>query len=217
MSTISAAKLAGISLIFGPAITVICYFIQQLGIYADAEWGVSASFAAAAANESSSMVATSVLVSLGLMMLAYGFLFITDGIKGNGNGDALARYARPLILIGTAGFILSSGIAVTAATYPDPATAAAAAFLVSSGINNIAGIFFSLGFIAVFLAMGSRDEYNKVIANLAALVAVLAFVLSIIGLSNTDSNEQMTQLVGLTYIVHTIYSMYIGWGLFSKK
>jgi hypothetical protein len=42
-------------------------------------------------------------------------------------------------------------------------------------------------------------------------------VLSIIGLANTDSNEQMTQLVGLTYIAHTVYAMYIGWGLFSKK
>ena len=186
-------------------------------IYADAEWGNSASFAAAAAAESSLIIATSVLISFGLMMLAYGFLFITDGVTGNGNGDALSRYARPLILIGTAGFILSLGIGVTGATYPNPAAAAEAAFLVSSGISNMAGIFFSLGFAAVFFTMGTRDEYNKLIANLAGIVAVLAFVLSVIGLANTDLNEQMTQFVGLTYIIHSVCAIYFGWGLFSKK
>ena len=217
MNTISATKLAGISLIVGPVITLAGYFIQQLVIFADAEWGSAASFAAAAASDSGLMIATSLLVSLGLMMLAYGFLFIVDGIRGNGNGDALARYAQLLVLVGTVGFVLGQGVFVTAATFPDPAAAAEAAFLASSGIINIAGIIFSLGFAAVFLAMGSRDEYNKLIANLAGLVAVVAFVLSVIGLANTDLNQQMTQLVGLTYIVHSIYAIYIGWGLFSKK
>jgi len=220
MGTISRTKLAGLSLILGPTITVICYFIQQLVIFGDipnAEWNNASSFAVAAANESSLMVATSLLVSLGLMMLAYGILSIAGGIKGNGNGDALASYAQPLILVGTAGFILGLGVSATAAMNPDPAAAAEAAFLVGSGINNIAGIIFSLGFAAVFLAMGSRDEYNKVVANLAGLIAVIAFVLSVIGLANTDSSALMTQLVGVTYIVHTAYAIYLGWGLWSKK
>ena len=43
MGTISTAKLAGISLILGPVITVVCYFIQQLVIFADVEWGNAAS------------------------------------------------------------------------------------------------------------------------------------------------------------------------------
>jgi len=83
-------------------------------------------------------------------------------------------------------------------------------------MNGIGGIFFSLGFTAIFFAMASREEYNSMLANIAALVAVLAFVLSIIGFASTELGELMTQLVGVTYIVHTIYAVYIGRGLLTR-
>ena len=216
MGTISTAKLAGISLILGPVITVVCYFIQQLVIFADVEWGNAASWAAAAADHGPAMVATSIIVPLSLMMLVYGILFIANEIRGNGNGDALARYSVPLILIGMTGFVLSSGNFVAATIFPEPAAAAEAVFLAAAGMNGIGGIFFSLGFTAIFFAMASREEYNSMLANIAALVAVLAFVLSIIGFASTELGELMTQLVGVTYIVHTIYAVYIGRGLLTR-
>jgi len=89
--------------------------------------------------------------------------------------------------------------------------------LAAAGMNGIAGIFFSLGFTAIFFAMASREEYNSMLANIAALVAVLAFVLSIIGFASTEFGELMTQLVGVTYIVHTIYAVYIGRGLLTRE
>ena len=217
MGTISTAKLAGISLILGPVITVVCYFIQQLVIFADVEWGNAASWAAAAADHGPAMVATSIIVPLSLMMLVYGILFIANEIRGNGNGDALARYSVPLILIGMTGFVLSSGNFVAATIFPEPAAAAEAVFLAAAGMNGIGGIFFSLGFTAIFFAMASREEYNSMLANIAALVAVLAFVLSIIGFASTELGELMTQLVGVTYIVHTIYAVYIGRGLLTRE
>ena len=217
MGTIPIAKLAGISLILGPVITVVCYFIQQLVIFADVEWGSSASWAVAAADGRSATVATSIIVSLSLMMLVYGILFIANEIRGNGNGNALASYSVPLILIGLTGFVLSSGIFVAAATFPKPAAAAAAVVLAGAGMNGMAGIFFSLGFSAIFFAMASRDEYNSVLANIAALVALLAFVLSIIGFASTEIGELMTQIVGVTYIIHTIYAIYIGRGLLTRE
>jgi hypothetical protein len=157
MGTISTAKLAGISLILGPVITVVCYFIQQLVIFADVEWGNAASWAAAAADQGPAMVATSIIVPLSLMMLVYGILFIANEIRGNGNGDALARYSVPLILIGMTGFVLSSGNFVAATIFPEPAAAAEAVFLAAAGMNGIGGIFFSLGFTAIFFAMTSRE------------------------------------------------------------
>ena len=83
-------------------------------------------------------------------------------------------------------------------------------------MNGMAGIFFSLGFSAIFFAMASRNEYNSVLANIAALVALLAFVLSIIGFASTEIGELMTQIVGVTYIIHTIYAIYIGRGLLTR-
>ena len=217
MGTISSVKLAGVSLIFGPVITCVCYFIQQLVIFQDVEWGSAASWAAAAADGGSAMVVTSIIVPISLMMLVYGILFIANEIRGNGNGDALASYSIPLVLIGLTGFVLSAGIFVAVTTFPEPADAAAAAMLAASGMNSIGGIFFSIGFATIFFAMASRNEYNSMISNIAGLVALLAFVLSIVGFANTGLTKSMTQIVGVTYIIHTIYAIYIGSGLIRRK
>lgn len=216
MGTISTVKLAGISLILGPVITCICYFLQQLVLFNDVEWGSAAAWASAAADGGSTMVITSIIVPLSLMMLVYGIFFIANEIRGNGNGDALATYSIPLVFIGLISFVASAGIWLTGANFPDPAAAAEAAFLVGTGINTMGGVFFSLGFAAIFFAMASRDEYNSLIANLAGLIAILAFVLSIVGLASPDSSQLMTTLVGVTYIIHTLYAIYIGKGLITR-
>lgn len=216
MGNISTPKLAGASLILGPVITCVCYFMQQLVIFADVEWGSAASWAAAAADGGATMVATSIIVPLSLMMLAYGIFFIANEIRGNGNGDALASYSIPMILIGLVGFVLSAGIFVSVTNFPNPTAAAEAAMLAASGINSIAGIFFSLGFAAIFFAMASRDEYNSMLANIAGLIGLLAFVLSVIGLASPGSNQIMTSIVGVTYLVHTVYAIYIGRGLLTR-
>jgi len=217
MGTISTAKVAGMSLLLGPIITVICYFIQQLVIFGDAEFGNAASFAAAAADQEAAMVITSIILAVSLIAILYGFLFIGDQIRSGGNGHALATYSMPLILIGTAGFVASIGAAVAAATYPEPAAAATAVFLVSNGMNGMFGIIFSLGFAAIFFAMASRDEYNSMFASIAGWEAVLAAVLSIVAVINTDLTETMVQIVGLTYIIHTSYSIYIGRDLLTRE
>lgn len=216
MGNISTPKLAGASLILGPVITCVCYFIQQLVIFADVEWGSAASWAAAAADGGATMVATSIIIPLSLMMLAYGIFFIANEIRGNGNGDALASYSSPMILIGLIGFVLSAGIFISVTNFPNPADAAEAAMLAASGINSIAGIFFSLGFAAIFFAMASRDEYNSMLANIAGLIGLLAFVLSVIGLASPGSNQIMTSIVGVTYLIHTVYAIYIGRGLLAR-
>ena len=128
----------------------------------------------------------------------------------------MASYSVPLLIVGFIGFVFSSGISISAANFPEPAAAASAAFLTGAGINAISGIFFTLGFAAIFFAMAARDEYNSNLANIAGLLALVATVASVIGLVASDSNELMTQITGITYIVHTIYAIYIGRGLLTR-
>ena len=49
------------------------------------------------------------------------------------------------------------------------------------------------------------------------MVALLAVVRSIIGFASTEIGELMTQIVGVTYIIHTIYAIYIGRGLLTRE
>ncbi|MFL2764153.1 MAG: hypothetical protein ACJ0A6_03985 [Dehalococcoidia bacterium] len=217
MGNISKSKLAGISFILGPIITTICYFIQQLVIFPDVEWDKAASWAAAGAQNNTLLSITGIIISITLLMLVYGILFIANEIKGNGNGDALATYSVPMILTGLIGFIFSSGMFIAGANFPEPVAAAEAVYLAATGINSISGIFFSLGFATIFFAMASREEYNKMFANIAGLIAIIALILSIIGSISVDSAQTMTQIVGLTYIIHTIYAIYIGYVIINRE
>ena len=217
MGTISQAKLAGISLILGPTITVICYFYQQMVIYADVEANSAASWAALTAAGGGAVVATSLIIPLSLMALVYGLLFIANEIRGSGNGGALAGYGAPMVLIGLTGWVLASGMSISVANSLEPAATGTAVSLAASGINNIAGFFFSIGFATVFFAMASRDEYNSNLANAAGLLAVVAAVLTGVGVASLDQSALMTQLVGLTYIIHTLYAIYIGRGILKRS
>ena len=217
MGSISTLKVAAISLILGPVIATICYFVQQLFVFADVEYGSSASWASLAAENASLTVITSIIIPLALMMLVYALLYIANEIRGNGNGDALASYSVPLLMVGFIGFVFSSGISISAANFPEPAAAASAAFLTAAGINAISGIFFSIGFAAIFFAMATRDEYNSNLAKIAGLLALVSTVAGVVGLVASDSNELMTMITGITYIVHTLYAIYIGRGLLKRE
>ena len=214
MGTISKTRLAGFSIILGPVITVICYFIQQFAAPVDIEsYGDVA--AAAAANQAggSIITITSIIIPLALTMLVYGIFFILSEIRGN--GEALVGYAKIPMLIGLAGWTYTSGIAITITNW---AGADAGAFITIWGAGQVAGIMFSLGFTAAFLAIASRDEYNSTLAYIAAAIALLATILSIVQLVTNDGNTAATMgsIVGITYIIHTIYAIYIGRGLLSR-
>ena len=103
MGTISKTRLAGLSLILGPVITTICYFIQQIAAPVDGDsYGDVA--AALAANQAggSIITITSVIIPLALTMLLYGMFFILSEIRGN--GEALVGYAKIPMVIGLAGW-----------------------------------------------------------------------------------------------------------------
>jgi len=215
MGTMSKNKLAGWSLILGPTICLICYFIQQLGIIGGAEWGNAKSIGTALTNGGALTTVISIVIPLGLGLLLYGFLHILNGIRGNGNGDALASFGLPFLFIGSAGFMLASGTGVVQASYPEAAESLTYVFW---AIGGIAGMFFTVGFSAAFFAMGSRDEYNSTLANANGLIAAVAFVLSVIGLLFIkDLNQITTQIVGVTYVIHTIYAIILGRGLIGQN
>ena len=214
MGTISSAKLAGTSLILGPVITVICYFIQQIAAPIDGDsYGDVA--AALAANQAggSIITITSVIIPLALTMLLYGMFFILSEIRGN--GEALVGYAKIPMVIGLAGWTYTAGMGITITNW---AGSDAGAFITIWGAGQAAGIMFSLGFTAAFLAIASRDEYNSTLAYIAAAIALLATILSIVQLVTNDGNTAATMgsIVGITYIIHTIYAIYIGRGLLSR-
>ncbi len=214
MGTISSAKLAGTSLILGPLITTICYFIQQISAPTDSDsYGDVSAIAKAIQDGGSIITITSVIIPLSLTMLVYGIFFILSELRGN--GEALVGYARIPMLIGLAGWTYTAAIGITITNWAD---GDAGAFITIWGVGQAAQIMFGLGFTAAFLAIASRDEYNSTLAYIAAAIALLATILSIVQLVTNDATTASTMglIVGITYIIHTIYAIYLGRGLLSR-
>ena len=214
MGTISSAKLAGTSLILGPLITTICYFIQQISAPIDSDsYGDVSAIAKAIQDGGSIITITSVIIPLSLTMLVYGIFFILSELRGN--GEALVGYARIPMLIGLAGWTYTAAIGITITNWAD---GDAGAFITIWGVGQAAQIMFGLGFTAAFLAIASRDEYNSTLAYIAAAIALLATILSIVQLVTNDGTTASTMglIVGITYIIHTIYAIYLGRGLLSR-
>ena len=214
MGTISSAKLAGTSLILGPLITTSCYFIQQISAPTDIDsYGDVSAIAKAIQDGGSIITITSVIIPLSLTMLVYGIFFILSELRGN--GEALVGYAKIPMLIGLAGWTYTAAIGITITNW---AGGDAGAFITIWGVGQAAQIMFGLGFTAAFLAIASRDEYNSTLAYIAAAIALLATILSIVQLVTNDGTTASTMglIVGITYIIHTIYSIYLGRGLLAR-
>ena len=216
MGTISTTKLAGFSIALGPVIAVIFYFLQPgIALIDQADPADATAVINALTANSGLTTLTGILISVGLVILVYGIFFIAGEIRGNGNGDALVRYAVPMILIGLVGFIFGNGIIVSIGS--DVGTSAAPLFHVGSGIAGIAGIFFSLGFLAFFLALACREEYNSTLAYIVSVVSVITVVVSIIGFSDNSQLEWTSGVNGIGYVIFTIYSIILGKDLISRE
>ena len=213
MGNISARRLAGLSIMWGPVITVICYFTQQLVILAGTTLTDVSSQKDALVAGGSLTIITSLIIPIALTMLAYGIFYILDEIRGSGNGDALVRYAKPMLLIALGGYIYSNAFPIVLVNFPDMG----ADVLYSQwAILGISGIFFSLAFAVSFSAMGSQDAYKGAFNTVAFWVAVVAVVCSILGFVSSGLFVTMTQIVGLTYVIHTVYAIVLGRRLLAR-
>ena len=220
MGNIQATKLIGTSLIVGPLLTVICYFIQQFGVLGtDVDPTSVAETAPLWADASELTIATAVLIAFGVALFVHGIFFIANEIRSGGEGAALAGSAMPFIMVGFVGIVAICGLTIASANITDAASptggfmTAVSVGTVASGINAITGIFFGIGFTLIFLAIASRDEYNSTLAYIAAIAAVVA---SIIAISNIEQAKLMTQIIGITYIIHVIYFIILGRGVLSR-
>ena len=221
MGTISVNRLGGLSLIVGPIVALVGYFLQPGGMLIDSADPASAaaSLQAATSNAVLSQV-TGFVVVLGLMIFLYGFFVLQESIRANGNGDALSRYGVQLILIAVIGWTLSTGLSLAIAgsdlAVASEAAAAGALYAATLGIGTIAGTIAGLGFLLVALAVSTRDDYNKIFALVAAVVGVVVVVASLLGGIDSTQLETMTAVIGICYLIHTAWIITVGLVLMKK-
>ena len=215
MGTISANKLGGLLLMLAPAVTLVFYFLQPGGTFIDTADPAdgAATIVAMISNPGLGKV-VSVCIPIGLLAFLYGIFVLQGNVKSSGNGDALARLGVLFTLTGVFGWIIgfAASLAITGSGLPAAAAVPLFGSLYSAtvGIGTISGILAGLGFLALALAISTRDDSSKPLALAAAAAALVAVVVTIIGGIDTTQLQTMSTVTGITYLVHVVWFFALG-------
>ena len=209
MGDISISKLAGYSLIVGPILALISYFIQPggiLGIGGEmADPTDSAAVVTLLADNPELGTLTALLIPVGVLIFLSGIVFFVQNMSG-GSGHAIARLGLPMVMAGIFGWVLSSAIAMGISA--GEGSEAGAEFIF--GINTIASLTFGAGLLLIALGASTRDEINTNIAYIAALSGIVVAVSSVISAFEPDSAKEMGMITGISFIVGTIWFIMLG-------
>ena len=223
MGTISLNKLGGWSLILGPILTLVAYFLQPgVALIDPVDPAVASEAIPAIINNAALSKISSVLIPIGLLVLVYGIFSLQKYITANGNGDALSRYGALLFLVGCLGWITGSGMNLAIAGATVPATPIPAeviptivatygvTYAVTLGIGTVSGLLAAIGLLALTLAVYTRDDFNKNFTLVAAIAAVVQIVTVIIGGVDSGQLELMNTIGGVIFLIHAAWIITIG-------
>ena len=214
MGTISMKKLGGLSLIVGPVIALICYFLQPGGMIIDAAdpADAAASLGSVWANTELAHI-TGLLIPLGLIMLFFGIMSLQETFHG-GNGEAITKYSVILGFIATIAWVLSSAVGhVIAGFDPTQATQVATAgplYALQLGMTNMGAVVFSLAILTLALGISTREGANKMMAMAISAVSVVLLVTALIGAMDSTQLETMNMIGGICFIVYTLWFITLG-------
>ena len=202
MGDISVNKLGGLSLIVGPVVALVFYFIQQLGVIgSDVDPADGTAVVMALTGNSSLATITAIGISIGLIILLHGIVRLAME-----SSDALSSLGMKFVIVGTVGWVVAS--ALTAAIAGDITNGGL--YGGSSAINQFSAIVWSLGFLLVVLGISGRDYINKNVAYVVALVALVSLVVSVIGGFDSSTLQTMNLIGGICYIIFTLWSIWLG-------
>ena len=212
MGTIDVRKMAGYSLIIGPVIALISYFIQPGGVLmigGTADPTKSAEVIKILTENSALGIITGLLVPLGLITLLSGIMYFVQSMEG-GNGHALARTGLPFLFIAIVGWSITSGMGVGISMGLITEGAISDLFF---AINIPSTMLFGFGGILIALGASTREELNSNLSLVAALAATVVFITAFVVAFAPEQANTINIVTGICFIIYTIWSIIIGRGM----
>jgi hypothetical protein len=217
MGTISVNKLAGYSMVIGPVLALICYFITPGGMFIDTANPAAPNEVVAALQGNATLSGiTGILVPVGLIVFFSGLSQFVANMSG-GSGHAIARLGTPLVLISIIAWVIGSGITIGISN--GVAMGAEAFYPTQVGLtalSTLGTILFGIGAMLIACAASKRDENNTYMAYVASLAGIVAAVTGVIGGLSSGQLELMTTIGGICFLVFTIWSIIMGLAMSSS-
>ncbi len=219
MGTISVNRVAGLSLIFGPIIAFIFFLIEPGGLIIDsAEVSDAAgSIAAKGANAVLTKV-TNIGIILGLAIILSGLYALMRNVTLEGNGKALVQMGFFMIFVGLTGWILGGGMdfILADAQTNDQIRESVPVYYVGSALLYAGGITLGFGGFIFALGLSTRDDFNRIISLLAALVSLAVMVFFMIAVIDNGGRDTFITLARGFYVLLVIWYGYLGFVLMNR-
>ncbi len=219
MGTVSVNRLAGLSLIFGPIIAFVFFLIEPGGLLIDsAEVSDAVGTITAKGSNAALTNVTNIAIILGISLILSGLYALMRNVTLQGNGKALAQMGFFMILVGLTGWILTSGIdfILADAQTPDQVMGTVPVYYVGSALLYAGGIALGFGGFIFALGLSTRDDFNRIISLLAALVSLAVMVFFMIAILNNDGRDTFIGLARSFYVLLVIWYGYLGFGLMNR-
>ena len=219
MGTISVNRLAGLSLIFGPIIAFVFFLIEPGGLLIDsAEVSDAVATIQAKGTNAALTNVTNIAIILGISLILSGLYALMRNVTLQGNGKALVQMGFFMILVGLTGWILSGGIdfILADAQTSDQVMGSVPVYYVGSAFLYAGGIALGFGGFIFALGLSTRDDFNRIISLLAALVSLAVMIFFMIAILNNDGRDTFISLARSFYVLLVIWYGYLGVGLMNR-
>ena len=219
MGTMSVNRLAGLSLIFGPIIAFVFFLIEPGGLLIDSADVSDAvgTIKAKGANAALTNV-TNIAIILGLALILSGLYALMRNVTLQGNGKAFAQMGFFMIFVGLSGWILAGGMdfILADAQTADQIQGSVPVYYVGSALLYAGGITLGFGGFIFALGLSTRDEFNRVVSLLAALINLAVMVFFILAILSNDGRDTFITLARGFYVLLVIWYGYLGFGLMNR-
>ena len=219
MGTISVNRLAGLSLLFGPIIAFVFFLIEPGGLIIDSAKVSDAvgSITAKGSNAALTNV-TNIGIILGLAIILSGLYALMGNVTLQGNGKAFVQMGFFMVFVGLTGWILSTGIdfILADAQTSDQIRGSGPVYYAGSALVYAGGIALGFGGFIFALGLSTRDDFNRIVSLLAALVSLAVMVFFMIAVLNNDGRDTFITLARGFYVLLVIWYGYLGFVLMNR-
>ncbi len=219
MGTISVNRLAGLSLIFGPVIAFVFFLMEPGGLLIDsAKVTDTVGSITAKGNNAELTKVTNIGIILGLTLILSGLYALMRNVTLQGNGKALVQMGFFMVFAGLTGWILTGGMdfVLADAQTSEQIAGSVPVYYTSSALLYAGGIALGFGGCIFALGLSTRDDYNRIISLLAALVSLAVMVFFIMAVLDNGGRDTFISLARGSYVLLVIWYGYLGFGLMNR-
>ena len=219
MGTISVNRLAGLSLIFGPVIAFVFFLLEPGALLIDSAKVTDSvgSITSKGANSALTKV-TNIGIILGLTLILSGLYALMRNVTLQGNGKALVQMGFFMVFVGLSGWILSGGMdfILADAQTSEQIQGSVPVYYVGAALVYAGGIALGFGGFIFALGLSTRDDFNRMISLLAAVVSLAIMVFFVMAILINDGRDTYISLARSLYVLLVIWYGYLGIGMMNR-